>query len=169
MSSDGQLLRMLTECGPPLYSASALKASDGLESPTFARYGPKGSWSRPRTYILSSTLVPIRLSDGSSPIGGVYPCVVSSCRQVDQHYELVSRLHSTNLQTRTEQTFHVLLSQSNHAVVCLCFLRLHWHIFIAHFLLRRKFASVNGHFLTHFPRRRRVYVPKSWRASFSTR
>ena len=32
-------------------------------------------------------------------------------------------------------------------------LRLHWHIFIAHFLLRKEFASVNGHFLTHFPRR----------------
>ena len=32
-------------------------------------------------------------------------------------------------------------------------LRLHWHIFIVHFLLRRKVASVNGHFLTHFPRR----------------
>ena len=26
--------------------------------------------------------------------------------------------------------------------------RLHWHIFIAHFLLRRKFASINGYFLT---------------------
>ena len=31
-------------------------------------------------------------------------------------------------------------------------LRLRGHIFIAHFLLRRKLASVKGHFLTHFPR-----------------
>ena len=29
---------------------------------------------------------------------------------------------------------------------------LQWHIFIAHSLLGRKFASVNEHFLTYFPR-----------------
>ena len=35
--------------------------------------------------------------------------------------------------------------------------RLHWHIFfIAHFLLRRKFVSMNGHFSTHFPRREKL-------------
>ena len=44
-----------------------------------------------------------------------------------------------------------------HAAAAL--LRLHWHIFIAHFLLRRKFANVNWHFLTHFPRRD-VYAEK---------
>ena len=32
-------------------------------------------------------------------------------------------------------------------------LPLHWHIFIALFLLCRKFTSVNGHVFTHFPRR----------------
>ena len=47
-------------------------------------------------------------------------------------------------------------------------LRLHWQIFIAHFLLRRKLASVNGHFLTLFPRRD-VCAEKLWHASFSTR
>ena len=55
-----------------------------------------------------------------------------------------------------------------YCVIYLFTLHSDWHICIACFLLRRKFASVHGHFLIHFPRRD-VCAGELWHASFSTR